>query len=236
MRLEALLIISLLMGTAAPASAQRAKAAREPAVVELFTAQGCSDCPQANALLMQLAENPDVIALTFSVDYWDYLGWRDTFARPEFAERQRAYRAAMKLRDVYTPQIFIDGTRQLSANKHEQVEVAVQQAIETHGFPPQMAFRGPSRIAIGSGRIPRGGAQVWLVRYAAEPIEIEVKKGDNRGQTVRHGNLVRQLVKLGDWRGAPKVLRLPKANHPDMETVVLVQATRSGRILGAARL
>src|SRR5690242_13535019 len=94
-------LLSLLLLLAAPlgaAGVATARPASAPVVVELFTAQGCSDCPEANQLLMRLADQPDVIALTYAVDYWDYLGWKDTFARPEFAARQRAYRKAMNLR------------------------------------------------------------------------------------------------------------------------------------------
>lgn len=229
--------IGLLIGLALLASPVAAKPAPDPVVVELFTAQGCDSCPQANALVAELAERPGVIALTYAVDYWDYLGWKDTFARPEFTERQRAYQAAMKLRDVYTPQVVVDGTIQMSGVRGEAVEAAVDAHHARPDFPPEMLFRARGRqIAIGSGRVPRGGAEVWLVRYQEGPQEVQIRAGDNRGQTIAHANVVRELVRLGDWRGRSRLYALPAAAEDDLKTVVLVQAVRTGRILGAARL
>ncbi|NEX92401.1 DUF1223 domain-containing protein [Caulobacter sp. 17J65-9] len=227
-RIAPLFLIAVL---ASPAAA-KPSAAREPVVVELFTSQGCSGCPQANEVLMELADKPGVIALTFAVDYWDYLGWRDTFAKPEFTERQRAYQTAMSLRDVYTPQFVIDGKRQLSGGKPDDVAAAVHEEAVHRAYPPDMAFPSADRVAVGSGKSPRGGAQVWLVRYEDADQEVAVKRGENKGQTVRHGNVVRELVKLGSWKGRPAVFRLPKAEEPGLKTVVLVQA-RDGRILAA---
>ncbi|HYE43339.1 MAG TPA: DUF1223 domain-containing protein [Caulobacteraceae bacterium] len=229
--------LSLLFLLAAPmmTGAAQARPPGAPVVVELFTAQGCSDCPEANQLLMRLADDEDVIALTFPVDYWDYLGWKDTFARPEFSARQRAYRKAMNLRDVYTPQIVVDGARQLTAVEADEVEAAVREEARRPVDPPDMQFLGRDRVAVGTGKVPRGGASVWLVRYDDHVQEVAVRRGENRGQTVRHGNVVRQLVKVGDWRGRPKLFRLPEAQTPDLETVVLVQANRTGRIVAAGR-
>ncbi|HEY0053009.1 MAG TPA: DUF1223 domain-containing protein, partial [Caulobacteraceae bacterium] len=108
-----LVLLLCLLLTAGPAAAQHAAPQRAPAqraapvVVELFTAQGCAACPEANALVAEAGARPDVLALTYAVDYWDYLGWRDTFARPEYAERQRHYRRAFRLRDVFTPQVVV---------------------------------------------------------------------------------------------------------------------------------
>lgn len=237
MRLTALLLGLALVAAPATAKPVKARAALEPVVVELFTAQGCADCPTANDLLLKLKDRPGVIALTYSVDYWDYLGWRDTFAKPEFADRQHAYMDAMKLRDVYTPQIVIDGSKQAPGVKTEEVEGLVKQAVDHRAYQPEMMFQGSgSRIAVGSGRAPRGGAVVWLVRYDDDVREVEVKKGDNRGQTIRHANVVRELVKLGPWRGASRIYRLPKAGEPGLKTVVLVQAARGGRMIAAKRL
>ncbi len=233
-RIAFVTLLALAVAPLAAASA-RARPPAAPVVVELFTAQGCSDCPEANQLLMRLADQPDVITLTYAVDYWDYLGWKDTFARPEFAERQRAYRRAMNLRDVYTPQIVVDGKRQLTAVEPDEVEAAVREEAERDVYPPDMQFVGEGRVAVGSGRVPRGGATVWLVRYDDEVQEVAVRRGENRGQTVRHDNVVRELVRLGDWRGRPKMFRLPAPSEEGLETVVLVQADRTGRIMAAGR-
>lgn len=229
-------LLSLMLALAAPlAGAATARPSSAPVVVELFTAQGCSDCPEANALLMRLADEPDVIALTYAVDYWDYLGWKDTFARPEFAARQRAYRKAMNLRDVYTPQIVVDGKRQLTAIEADEVEAAVREEASRDVYPPEMRFMGRDRVAVGSGRTPRGGASVWLVRYEAHPQDVTVRRGENRGQVVRHGNVVRELTRLGQWRGRPSMFRIPRSRDSDLKTVVIVQADRTGAVLAAGR-
>jgi hypothetical protein len=239
MRFKVLLLgLALMVAPAAQAKPVRhaATGEREPVVVELFTAQGCSDCPQANELLAELADRPGVLALTFAVDYWDYLGWRDTFAKPEFATRQRAYQNAMKLRDVYTPQIVVDGSRQLAGVKADAVEAAVQSKLKARDWQPDIRRVGPGRIGVGSGRAPRGGASVWLIRYDGDLREVEVKKGDNKGQTIKHANLVRELVRLGEWRGRSRVFRLPAASEPGLKTVIVVQVPRGGRIVAAKRL
>ncbi len=207
----------------------------EPVVVELFTAQGCSGCPAANQVVETLAEEPGVIALTYAVDYWDYLGWPDTFAKPEFAQRQRAYQAAMRLRNVYTPQIVIDGRRQVSGAEGPAVQVAVNEEAARRVFPPQIQFRETgTAVGVGSGRPPSGGADVWAVSYRPGLQTVTVAGGDNRGQAVRHVNVVQSLTRLGEWRGRPILLDLPEAADSDDKVVVIVQSRADRRILTAA--
>jgi hypothetical protein len=206
-------------------------AARQPVVVELYTAQGCSSCAAADRLIDQLAERKGVLPLTLSVDYWDYLGWSDTFARPEFAARQRAYMQKMGMREVYTPQLVIDGRFQVSGANPAKAEALIRQAQRARHNPPDMLFRR-GRVAVGTGRMPAGGAEVWLIRYDPDEQTVVVKRGENRGQTVTQRNVVRQLVQLGSWRGRPKLFSLPAAPAQGLKTVVLVQAARGGRIIG----
>jgi hypothetical protein len=234
-RLALLIAATLLVAPAAEARARR-PAQRLPVVVELFTAQGCSDCPKANDLLGKLAEEKGVVALTYSVDYWDYLGWKDSFAKPEFTERQRAYEAELKLRDVYTPQIVLDGTSQIAGAKPDAVQAAVADARRERPYQPEIAVRSDGRLQLGSGEAPHGGAVVWLVRYDPAVREVKVKTGENKGLAVRQTNEVRDLVKLGVWRGQPKLFRLPEASEPGLDGVVLVQAAHGGRILAARKL
>ena len=186
-------ILLALAALASPAGAHP----RPPVIVELFTAQGCSSCGDANELVGELAEQEGVLPLTFSVDYWDYLGWPDTFARPEFTERQKAYAKRLGPREVYTPQVVIDGRKQVSGAKDDGVEALVREALEAPRDPPDMLYQLNGKIAVGSGPRPRGGAEVWLVRYDPAEVEVEVKKGDNRGETIKARNVVRQLVRLG---------------------------------------
>lgn len=206
----------------------------EPVVVELFTAQGCAGCPEANRAVETVAAEPGVIALTYAVDYWDYLGWTDTFARPEFAARQRAYRTALKLRALPTPQVILDGARQAQA-RPEPLQAAIDAQAERRVFPPEIEFRDSGdAVGVGSGRAPVGGAEVWAVTFTPGPQEVTVARGDNRGQRVRHINVVRRLTKLGDWRGRPMLFRLPDGDAEGEAVAVLVQSKADRRILSAA--
>ncbi|HEX7758996.1 MAG TPA: DUF1223 domain-containing protein [Caulobacteraceae bacterium] len=223
---------------AAPIAAQaRHIPAKPPVVVELFTAQGCASCGKANAFVATLAERPGLVTLTWSVDYWDYLGWKDTFAQPEFADRQRAFDKHFGLRDVYTPQVIVDGATQASGAKPEAVEKLLREARKAPGRQPSLRFyhRG-ERVAVSAGAPPRGapprgGAEVWLIRYDSRAQEVEVKDGDNRGHTVTVRNVVRQAVKLGTWRGKAVQFIIPEGDDA-LKRVVLLQAPKGGRILG----
>jgi hypothetical protein len=205
-----------------------------PVVVELYTAQGCASCGDANAFLGELAQRPGVIALTFPVDYWDYLGWADTFAKPEFATRQKAYVARLSLREPYTPQVVVDGRAQAAGLQTAEVDKLVEAAAKAPRNPPDIAFVGARRADVGSGPPPRGGAEVWMIRYDPDEQDVVVRKGDNRGQTIPHRNVVRQMARIGTWRGTPTAYRLPKAEEEGLATVIIVQAPKGGRVLGAA--
>jgi len=228
-------------GSAAqPSSARAPREAAprpEPVVIELFTAQGCAGCPEANARFESVATEPGVIALTYAVDYWDYLGWADTFARPEFAQRQRDYRRSLRLRDVSTPQVVIDGRREVAGAQTPALQSAIDEEAARRVFPPEIEFRTTGdRVGVGSGRPPSGGAEVVAVTFTPGPQEVEIASGDNRGRTVRHVNVVRALETLGDWTGRPTLYDLPHALEPGEAVAVLVQAKRDRRILNSAVL
>ena len=206
--------------------------ARPPVVVELFTAQGCATCDKANTYVAGLADQEGVLPLTFSVDYWDYLGWRDTFARPEFADRQRAYAKRFGVAEVFTPQVVVDGRAQTAAVKPDAIAGLVRDARQAPSDPPEMRWRGTDFVAVGGGRRPRGGAGVWLIRYDPREADTDVKDGDNRGHKVAERNVVVQLARLGAWRGRPVLLRLPPAPQDGLKTLVLVQGDNGGKIMG----
>jgi hypothetical protein len=210
-----------------------AAAAKPPVVVEFYTAQGCAACAEANAFVNDLADRPGVVALTFAVDYWDYLGWEDTFALPEFAERQKAYLTPLALREPYTPQLVINGASEASAVEPEKVEALLEAAARAQRPAPDIQFIGLRRVDVGSGPVPRGGAEVWLVRYDPKPREVTVRKGENRGQTLEQRNVVREIVRLGRWRGRPTAYAAPEAKEDGLETLLIVQAPAGGRILAA---
>jgi hypothetical protein len=216
-----------------PVEASAKAIGHRPVVVELFTSQGCSACLTADALVADLAERKDVLALTFPVDYWDYLGWQDTFARPEFSARQRAYQKALGLRDVYTPQLVVDGAAQMGKAAPDKAPEMIRAAAKAHGPAPQMSIRR-GRLTIGEGRLPAGGADVWLVRYEGQPQETAVKDGENRGVTVVYRNVAKRLIRLGAWSGKMRsyALPAPSPDDPDLKSAVLLQSRASGRILG----
>ena len=227
---------ALCLATGGLSAASAQDATDDPVVVELFTAQGCAACADTGAFAADLATRPDVLVLTYPVDYWDYLGWRDTFARPEFSERQRAYQQALRLRGLYTPQAVIDGRREAMAVRPAEVIRAID--AETDDRPPapdMLVVERTGELAVGSGRAPDGGADVWLVRYDPDPEPVRVRRGENRGRSLEHANVVRELVRLGRWTGRPTRMDLPAAEEDGLEGVVRVQAA-DGAILAAHRL
>jgi hypothetical protein len=233
--LLAIACMSLAFAGSAEARGRRPAPRRHhaPVVVELFTSQGCSACVAADKLVDQLADEPGVLALSFSVDYWDYLGWSDTFARPEFSDRQKAYEQKLALRDLSTPQIIVDGKGQVAGAETKGVDALIKRAQRDHTRGPRLRFRGHARLVVGPGPRPAGGADVWLMRYDPAVRQVTVKKGENRGQVIRERNVVRQLVRLGGWTGREKTYQVP-ADGPDgagLKTAVLVQGAKGGRIL-----
>lgn len=227
------LVVLALPPAAAGKTRHKAVAPKTPVVVELYTAQGCASCVAADAFVGKLADQPGVLALTFSVDYWDYLGWADTFAKPEFAERQKAYVAKLGLREPYTPQVVVDGQAQAPGSKTGRIEKLVKDAVRAVRDPPDIHFVADKRVYVGSARAPKGGGEVWLVRYDPRAQDVTVKAGDNKGQTIAEKNVVREVTRLGAWRGRPAAFRLPAPSEDGLKTVVIVQGAHGGRVLSA---
>jgi hypothetical protein len=221
---------SLVLAIAGLAASASMATARPPVVVELYTAQGCVSCAAAATRIGELVDQRGIIALTFSVDYWDYLGWKDTFARPEFADRQRAYDKHFDVAEVFTPQVIVDGRSQAAAVQADAIDGLVRTAKKTPMDPPLMFWRG-ERVGVAGGRRPPGGAGIWVIRYDPHPAPVAVNDGDNRGHTVTERNVVVQLQRVGAWRGRPLVVSLPPAPAPGLKTVVVVQGDDGGKIL-----
>ncbi len=205
----------------------------EPVVVELYTAQGCSNCTKANGVIGDLNAKKGVIPLTFSVDLWDYLGWSDTLAQPEFTARQRAYAGRLKVREIYTPEIVVQGEAEGLATDHAKIDGLITKAQSARRHGPFIRFlRHDAHVRVSG---PGQAGDVWLIRYNPAPQSVRVKSGEAKGQTVTVKNAVRELKKLGVWRGALKIYPLSKADDSSLKTVVIVQAPKGGRILAAAR-
>ncbi|HEY0437428.1 MAG TPA: DUF1223 domain-containing protein, partial [Phenylobacterium sp.] len=227
------LLFSLILLALPPAAAGKTRhkpspAPKAPVVVELYTAQGCASCGAANVFVGKLADQAGVLPLTFSVDYWDYLGWADTFAKPEFVNRQKAYVARLALREPYTPQVVVDGQAEAAGSKTERINRLVRDAAKAARTGPDIRFAG-ARVYVGSARAAKGGGDVWLVRYDPRSQEVVVKAGDNKGQTLAEKNVVREIVRLGSWKGRPTAFRLPPEPDDGLKTAVIVQGARGGR-------
>jgi hypothetical protein len=209
------------------------QAAARPVVVELYEAQGCSSCPPANANLAAAADRPGVIALNFAVTYWDSLGWKDTFAHPEFTARQWDYAHAFHRDQVFTPEVVVDGRHDgVGADPGDFARLLAQGGDGAAG--PTISLTDVA-ATLSPGPSPAAPADVWLVRYDPRTLQVPVKAGENSGKTLPHRDIVRELTRIGAWSGAGEALRLPSPSEPQLVTVVLVQAPHGGPILAAAR-
>ncbi len=221
-------------------------AASDPrAVIELFTSQGCSSCPPADKILGELARDPSVIALSLPIDYWDYLGWKDTLADSRFTARQRAYSRARGDREVYTPQAVINGSVHVIGSDREAIEGAIEETVQggaVMSVPVRLSVDGQElsvSVAAASEHAPRRHGEVWVCSIS-RVVPISVGRGENSGRDLTYYNVVRGLQKLGDWTGSPVSWSVPleKIAREGVDgTVVYVQdgsRDRPGPMLGAA--
>ena len=219
-----------------------AGAAEPRALIELFTSQGCSSCPAADKLLGELAADPSLVAISVPIDYWDYLGWKDTLASPAHSARQRAYARVRGDRQVYTPQVVVNGSTHVLGSDHAAIERAIVQTDRNAAIMslPVLMSVGGSKLNVmvePSGRDHFGG-EVWLCPLA-KSVPVQIGRGENRGRTVTYHNVVRRWIKLGDWTGAESTWSVPisdiETDEIDAAVVMVQQGThdRPGIILGA---
>lgn len=234
---------------AAFSAAPAASAGETRAVIELFTSQGCSSCPPADKLLGELSKDPSLVMLSLPVDYWDYLGWKDTLANHGHSNRQRAYSKARGDRDVYTPQAVINGVVHVLGSDRAAIEKAIaqtQQNAKPLAVPVTMKIAHDKitvTVAESSGNA--ASAEVWLCPIT-DTAPVVVRRGENSGRTLVYHNVVRRWVKLGDWTGKAVTFNIPLSDVfdagftlTDIDSVaVVVQsgvAARPGVMLGAAQ-
>ena len=206
-----------------------------PAVVELFTSQGCSSCPPAEKLVSELAQRPDVLALTFHVDYWDDLGWRDRFSSPEATQRQRDYAQRLQLSSVYTPQAIVDGHDNLVGSNRVALEAALRGARV--GAPIALTvLKGSVQADIGA-QTNAAASNVLLVAYLRSAVS-PIGRGENAGRTIQEANVVRGFKVIGQWRGLPQHFDTSVGSFPADATdvAVLVQTREKGDVIGAAHI
>jgi hypothetical protein len=223
----AVAMVAMLLGNVAmPAHA----ADHPPVVVELFTSQGCSSCPPANANLIKLSKQKNVLALSFAVTYWDYLGWKDTFGRQEYTERQASYEPALGQEGPFTPQMVVNGKISAVGNDLGEIQQLVADADPLAG--PSISLHG-THADIGSSDIGSVTADIWLVRYDPDIVKVPVDRGENTGVTLLHTHVVHTLTRLGTWNGKAEAIDFPPAAKK-LHTAILVQGENGGPIIAAA--
>jgi hypothetical protein len=224
------------------ASCALASAGEPRALLELFTSQGCSSCPAADKLLGDLAGDPSLVVLSVPIDYWDYLGWKDTLANPAHSARQRAYARVRGDRQVYTPQIIVNGATHVLGSDRTAVERAVTQTDHNAAImsvPVLMSVGGSNlNVKVAAGK-EHGGGEVWLCPLARS-VPVEIGRGENRGHTITYHNVVRNWLKLGDFNGTDVAwnVAIPEIMADDIDgaAVLVQQGTRDrpGIMLGGA--
>lgn len=215
-----------------------------PVVVELFTSQGCSSCPPADAFLRELANRTDIIALTLPIDYWDNLGWPDTFAAPAHTSRQRTYAKRLPNLRVYTPQMVVNGRLDIVGSHKEEVLAAIDaEAAAGQSFVDIDIASEGNTLTITLGAAPSDKANVtadvWIVPYHEGAQSVAIEAGENQGRIIDYANVVDGLMKLGEYRGKRTAYRHSIQVLIDKSItgcVVLVQEENNGPIIGAKRI
>jgi len=214
------------------AKAATSATAATPVVVELYQSQGCSSCPPANRALNQVAGRSDVIALNFSVTYWDRLGWKDSFGKRKYDVRQYGYANALRNRGVYTPQIMVNGKKAIVGNRRGELANEIKATPGVSDGPSITS--SPGKVAIGANKGKAlGRAEVWLVHYDPRVQRVAIRAGENHGSTLAHKNIVRDIVKLGDWNGRAASFKLPVKYSRHYRSAILVQLGGYRRIISA---
>lgn len=217
----------LQIGLTGPVMAER------PVVLELFTSQGCSSCPPADALLTGLAQDPSLLALSFHINYWDYLGWKDPYASNDTTNRQRAYASAMGKNEVFTPQLIVDGVISVVGSQSGEVEDSIKTAKST--LPPEAKVTfshlpSSDNLLVDISGARTKGADVWLV-YFDRNSDTDVRAGENGGHRLISTNPVTSIKRLGTL-GSDKAqyqVAMPKGG-----VAIIVQIASQGRILGVS--
>jgi len=236
--------VALSLAVIASAFLTSAVASAEPrGVIELFTSQGCSSCPPADKLAGELAKDPSLVVLSLSIDYWDYLGWKDTLALPGHTNRQRAYSRARGDREVYTPQVVVNGTAHVLGSDKDAIENAIAQTRKQAGtltLPVTLSVAGDQisvALPAAKGALTKG--EIWLCPVTKE-VPVTIRRGENSGQTLTYHNVVRRWIKLGDWTGAARTWTVPMQDVAgegiDSLAVVVQSGTKEqpGAMIGAA--
>jgi len=219
--------LSLLLGFSFPVNANQ-----PVALIELFTSQGCSSCPPADAFLGTLAPRPDVLALAYHVDYWDYIGWKDVHAKAAFTQRQRNYAHSFNLRYVYTPQMVVSGRYQESANQQDHILKAITKELAQKTDITLEYSTGGLSI---SGPKQQGPLNAYLVNYLKENT-TEVRRGENRGRNLTNYHIVQSLQKVGTWSGGQSHFDLSARQNDNIGQGFFLQHPETLEVIAAFKL
>lgn len=236
-------LLSLAPFVRPAAAGEHPAGAGEPkVVVELFTSQGCSRCLPADAYLAELARRPDIVALSFHVDYWNYVGWRDPFSSTRWSERQREYGTKLNRRFVYTPQIVVDGQEESIGSRRARIETLIAAARKERKLAITVSHPDDDSLRVSIGRGGGDGgtesdapATIWVALYDAMHATT-IGTGENKGTTLTNANVVRTLERVGTWRGRPMEITVALADFGAAGRdgcAIIVQRRGVGRILGA---
>jgi hypothetical protein len=219
-----------VMISAHAAGVDTAPAETERAVVELFTSQGCSSCPPADAIAGRLQADPSVVVLSFHVNYWDDLGWKDPFSSQPSTDRQKEYAGSLGVRSVFTPQLVVNGSLSLVGSREDALQRALADTRRA-AFPAQAEITAqPDGSLVLNLTGAAAGAKVWEVRYVRHSV-TQIRAGENKGRALDTYNDVTHIGSLGNF--APGALTLPPLKAPDDGIAVIIQARGMGRIFGA---
>jgi hypothetical protein len=213
--------------------------ARPPVLIELFTSQGCSSCPPADALASELMRRDDLLVVSLNVDYWDYLGWKDTLARPEFTKRQRDYARARGDNDVYTPQMVINGVAHAVGSRKRQVEsVLAEVGSARTTVPLDISFKGDEVRVQAKAHAGVDEATLWLMSVAPA-VTTAIGRGENAGKTITYHNVVRRLSPFGMYHGAAADFAMPRDAVIAQDAtfcIAVLQRNMVGEVLGLAKV
>ncbi|ADZ68685.1 DUF1223 domain-containing protein [Polymorphum gilvum] len=235
-------LCAFFLGLSAAFYAAPAAAADARVVVELFTSQGCSSCPPADRLLAELAVEEGVLALSLPVDYWDYLGWKDTLASPDNSDRQRQYAVRRGDRAVYTPQMVINGGEHVTGNDAAAVRAAISRA---RPLPAKVKLASTDQAieVTLDGQLPDGAAMATVFLLQVKEREtVEIGRGENTGREITYVNVVRKVLPMGMWSGGTQTFRMPRhelKKSKGERCAVLVQlddGSGPGAVVGAASM
>lgn len=226
-------VVAASLGFSAPATAE--EPASPKVLVELYTSQGCSSCPAADSLLGDLAKREDVVALSLHVDYWDYLGWRDTFAQSKHTQRQYDYRESFGARVVYTPQMIIQGTDDVVGSREGDVNSLIDAALgDVQPASIEVSETGGTVSATLTPGAVAAPSVIWVARYTRAE-RVAIGRGENRGREITYHNVVRSLERIGNWAGAAEQeVTLPQPAE-DEGVAVWLQSGETGPVYAAAK-